>query len=56
MHATRAVLPPGSAVYVDGEQTATFNSSAADAANGWWSGAAGAPPSAPFDIPFTLIL
>jgi len=42
-------------VYIDGAQTAAFNSIALDAA-GWFASAAGAPNSAPFDIPFSIIL
>ncbi|KAI7837444.1 hypothetical protein COHA_008702 [Chlorella ohadii] len=42
-------------MYIDGAQTAAFNSIALDAA-GWFASAAGTPNSAPFDIPFSIIL
>lgn len=50
---TTSALP--CAVYIDGAKTATFNSVAIEN-GGWFAAATGAPSSAPFDIPFSLIL
>lgn len=48
---------PPAAVYIDGRETATFQSAALDPGNGWSTLPPGSgPPSAPFDIPFSLIL
>lgn len=59
VHQANPALPPlwlsSPAVYIDGAQTAQFNSAARDA-GGWFAAAAGAPASAPFDIPFSLIM
>ena len=43
------------AVYIDGRATARFYSRAVDSANGWFA-PGGAPPQAPFDRPFSLVL
>lgn len=49
-------LKPPRAVFIDGAKTATFQSIGADYEGGWYTLAEGAPLSAPFDQPFTLIL
>ncbi len=43
-------------VSVDGKVRATLYPRSKDPTYGWWTEAAGAPPNAPFDEPFYLIL
>lgn len=43
-------------VSVDGVVSRRFVSRRLDPTDGWFTGAAGAPPEAPFDAPFNIIL
>lgn len=53
---TAPPAPPLRAVYVDGRAAKTYRPKEKDPEGGWYTDAPGAPPDAPFNEPFYLIL